>query len=125
MYSLRKPNNLLMKLPFLDSIVIESNKLTDYLLNINHPDGGIKAKFLIEKKFDKDSLRNILVKQANEEEVKKVKESGFGTKYILESTVMAPDKKLVLLRSVWIVYLDQKFIKLITAYPIKLYDKRI
>jgi len=60
-----------MKLSFIDNIVIEDNKLTDYLLNINHPDGGTKAKFLNERKFDKKSLRAALIGQAMREEVKR------------------------------------------------------
>jgi len=67
-----------MKLPFLDNIVIDDRKLIDYLLNINHPDGNIKAKFLIERKFNKDTLRATLVKQAEEKEVKEITDSEFG-----------------------------------------------
>jgi hypothetical protein len=108
-----------MKLPFLDNIVIEESKLTEYLLNPNHPDGGVKAKFLIERKFDKDSFKIALIKQAQGEEVKEIKETEFGTKYIIESEINSPDNKSFFLRSVWIVYLSEKFVKFITAYPIK------
>ena len=114
-----------MKIPFLENIVIDDSKLTDYLLNIYHSDGNKKAKFLIERKFDANSLKTTLVKQAEEEYVKEVKYSEFGTKYIIESNVKSPDKRAFTLRSVWIVYLNEKFIKLVTAYPIKHYDKRI
>ncbi len=114
-----------MKLPFSDNIIIEDIKLTDYLLNINHPNGNIKAKFLIERNFNKDTLRATLVKQAEEKEVKEITGSKFGTKYIIESEVKSPDSTSFILRSVWIVYLNEKFIKLVTAYPIKNYDKRI
>jgi len=67
-----------LKLPFLNNLVIDNNKLNNYLLNINHPDGGVKAKFLIEKKFDKNSLRAVLIKQAKEEEVKEIIKTEFG-----------------------------------------------
>jgi Domain of unknown function (DUF6883) len=108
-----------MKLPFLDSIIIEESKLSDYLLNPNHPDGGVKAKFLIEKKFDKDSFKTAHTKQAEGEDVKEIKKTEFGTKYIIESEIKSPDGKSFSLRSVWIVYLSEKFVKFITAYPVK------
>ncbi len=108
-----------MNLPFSNNIIIEDSKLTDYLLNIHHPDGSTKAKFLIDRKFDKDSLRKTLIKQVKEEEVKTMKESTFGKKYIIESEVHSPDNTKFILRSVWIVYLNENFIKLVTAYPIK------
>lgn len=114
-----------MKLPFPENMVIEDSKLNDYLLNVYHLDGNIKAKFLIERKFDANSLKSILVKQAEEEYVKEVKYSKFGTKYIIESDVKSPDNRTFTLRSVWIVYLNEKFIKLVTAYPIKHYGKKI
>ncbi|MDQ3019775.1 MAG: hypothetical protein M3R36_04280 [Bacteroidota bacterium] len=108
-----------MKLPFLDSIVIEESKLTNYILNANHPDGGVKAKFLIKRRFDKDSIKTALINQAKNEEVKEVKKSEFGIKYIIESKINSPDGKTFFLRSVWIVYLNEKFVKFITAYQIK------
>jgi hypothetical protein len=42
----------------------------------------------------------------------------FGTKYIFEQEISSPDNRKFVLRSVWIVYFGEEFIKLITAYPI-------
>jgi hypothetical protein len=107
-----------MKLPYLDNILIEDRKLSEYLLNINHPDGKNKAMFFAANKLDKESLKNLLLLQVKENEVKEVITLEFGTKYIIESKVKSPNSSTFILRSVWIVYLNEKFVKLITAYPI-------
>ena len=74
--------------------------------------------FFIDRGFTKESLKETLLNQLNPDKVVNSIDVEFGTKYIFEEEVSSPDNTKFVLRSVWIVYFGEEFIKLISEYPI-------
>ncbi len=108
-----------MKLPFQNRLIIEESKIRNYLLDTLHHSGADKAAFFVSHSCNVFSLKEIILKQAKDEEYTIKFETLFGEKYILESSVIMPDSKVIVLRSVWIVLDGTNFVKFVTAYPIK------
>lgn len=101
-------------------IVIEKKKVVGYLLNVSHPDGGGKAKLLIQHGFDSDNIDvfiNSVITHAQKAETISELETPFGTKIILEGILDTPSGKPLLIKSVWI--LSSKTPILVTLYPVK------
>ncbi len=69
-----------MKLPNADNLVIEREKIVDYLLNPTHRFGGSKARFFDRFGFVADHwqrLAEALRIHSQSHEVKRVRETGF------------------------------------------------
>jgi hypothetical protein len=61
-----------MKVPYSEQAYIESEKLTQYLLNFDHPDGASKAAFYAAMGFDlsnADELEAELLRLIDENEI--------------------------------------------------------
>jgi|ERR1035437_3374278 hypothetical protein len=108
-----------MKLPNQNNLIIDDTKISNYLLNLLHPSGKDKAEFFLSHKCTDKLLKEILMKQAKEENYLYKSITPFGEKYILESIVLLPDLTPFKLRSVWIVLNNQNFTTFVTAYPVK------
>lgn len=106
----------------IEDIIVEEKKITDYLLNDKHPDGRNKAELFTKNGFDQESFFKALVEHLKNNDIMNVEDLSFGKKYVTEGSIDAPNGKKVYLRTVWIVYFEKKFIKLVTAYPIHKYD---
>src|SRR3989344_6416993 len=110
-----------MKLPNRKKAYIPNEKLTDYILSETHSGGKSKAKFFRSVGFNETntsllekSLRSIAITQ----EVKDISESIHGNKYVIEGKIHTPSKKIVKIRSIWILEPDQKAPRFVTAYPV-------
>jgi len=102
-----------MPLPNRDSAHIDRRKLTDYLLNTNHPDAKGKSVFFHERYgTDWKELREDLLVHA-EGPVTDVEETRHGTRYVIEEMLSG-----ALVRSVWIIRTGESKPRLVTAYPI-------
>jgi hypothetical protein len=110
------------KLPNAEKLIIEREKILDYLLNSEHRIGAAKASFFskfgfcVEKwKVLADALR--IHGQTNG--VRKIHETDFGPRYEVEGKLNTPDGRTPLVRSVW--QLDKGAVapRLITAYPLE------
>ena len=60
-----------------------------------------------------------LLAHGAENDVVKVKETGFGVRYEVDGQLRTPDDRQPLVRSVWQVEAGQVAPRLITAYPIE------
>ena len=101
--------------------VVEKEKVTDYLLSSTHAAGRSKAAFLQRFGFDASAwemLRGALLRQAATAEVATVTETIFGTKYIIESGLDAPDGRRPRIRSVWFISSEQQAPRLVTIIPL-------
>ncbi|MGE0636512.1 MAG: DUF6883 domain-containing protein [Bacteroidia bacterium] len=110
-----------MKIPSDSILEIDKNKIQNYLLNPNHPDGKAKADFFIANGINSNTAKefeNLLKHQATTIEITKELITLFGKKYIFESRIEFPNGKLHLIRSVWITGQTEKVIKFVTAYKI-------
>ena len=83
-----------MKLPDLESATVPRRKLTDYLLSTRHPVGESKADYFARFGFFRDNweeLAEALLRLAAEHDVIESSVNAFGTRYVIEGAVVAPD----------------------------------
>jgi hypothetical protein len=103
-------------------LLVEEKKVTRYLLNTYHPDGGSKARFFTDHGFtlsEWEIFAQALRNHAKDHPVKSIEETLFGTKYVIEGVIYSPEDKKFLIRTVWIVKIKEQHPILITAYPIQ------
>jgi hypothetical protein len=97
---------------------INFRKIQDYLLNIEHPRGKSKAKWLLAKGFDQNSLVRALIRHGKEGHLVKEEQTEFGVFITIEGTLALEAKPVGSFRSVWELVVEQKKCRFVTAYPI-------
>jgi len=110
-----------LKLPNSESIVVNIEKVENYLLNTSHPDGLHKARFFMSFGFSQTSPREMaeaLIKHSQENEVVETVNTDFGVKFVVEGKLQTPDKRNPLIRTIWFIAFNEKILKLVTAYPV-------
>jgi hypothetical protein len=110
-----------VKLPNYAQAIIPQLKITGYLLSFAHRDGRGKAEFFAQFAFSADSWSDLaaaLRHHAADHEVTRVEETPFGTRYIIEGTIVAPDGRTPVIRSVWFVETGEQIPRFVTAYPL-------
>lgn len=109
-----------MNVPNADLALVEREKITEYLLNPEHPDNGGKAEFFLALGFRRDGweiMATALGRLAVTYAVAKSMESAHGKKYILDGAIETPVGKTPVVRTVWIVNTGETVPRLVTAYP--------
>lgn len=99
--------------------MVADAKITGYLLDATHPDGGPKARFFLGHGFraeDPETFRRALVEHAAVTEMTTMSGRG-GTKFVGVGPLRAPNGQLLSLMSVWALDDDQPPPRLVTAYP--------
>lgn len=128
---------MINELPNKSNAIVEDRKIREYLLNLEHPEGGGKANFFISKGFNMDNIedfRVMLLSHAHHNAVKKIETNKYTTKYVIEgpanylmehivlSSEGQQEKQLIPnkinLRTVWSIVNGTNIPKLVTAYPI-------
>lgn len=98
---------------------VPREKLHGYLLDLDHPEGGGKAKFFLARGFSRDELEvfaSALRVQGTTNPVERYKPNEFGRKIIVRCSVVTPDGLNPCIVSVWMEDgSDQP--RLVTAYP--------
>lgn len=92
-----------MKLPNATIALVEREKITEYLLNPEHPDNGGKAGFFLALGFSQDKcelLADSFHQIAMRSEVSQTMESTHGKKYIIDSEIQTPGGKAPRVRTV-------------------------
>ena len=111
-----------MKLPNTDKLVVEREKVADYLLNPAHPDNGGKAEFFGRMGFRREeweTLAAALRTLAQTADVASSAESPHGRKYVIVGRIESPDGKAAQVQTIWIVDKGLEVARLVTAYPRK------
>lgn len=83
-----------MKLPYSDRLEISQTKVTQYLLSSTHRAGRGKARFFSAFGFQASSwetLAQTLQQHAKDKAVLYTEETPFGTRYVLEGPLIAPN----------------------------------
>jgi hypothetical protein len=109
-----------MKIPNSDRAIIESSKITDYLLNTEHQRGGAKAKLLIQfgyaldnwEKLEEDIRRFHLA-----QDVDLIIETPYGIRYQISANLITPIERPLLVKTVWQIDINTDFPRLITLVP--------
>jgi hypothetical protein len=111
-----------MKLPGAESAIIPRRKLEDYLLNLEHPIGGGKAKFFIHFDFHRDrweELAGALREHAHENPVTDTIHDADGITYVVEGRMKTPSGRQPRVRTIWLVETGELAPRFITAYPLE------
>jgi hypothetical protein len=109
-----------MQLPNAQFAAVSHEKIVDYLLNPEHPDGWSTAKFFCSLGFtitQWQALATALRTVAADYPIKRTMESNHGCKYIIEGVITSPGGALATVRTVWIIDKEQVIPRLVTAYP--------
>jgi hypothetical protein len=107
-----------MDIDAFETIIIEPEKISVYLLNIHHKDGSSKARFFISFGFTKNNCSDFLIQHLKSNESKKTIQTPFGIKYIIEGKLNTPTGVPIQIRSIWFVIKQEKILKFVTAYPL-------
>lgn len=111
-----------MKLPNANRARVDKEKILNYLLCREHPDGGSKAKFFKRFGFDRgewELLADALRRHAEDHEVAKMVETGYGRRYIINGTIRTADGRNPVVRTVWVIDEGSELPRLVTAHPIE------
>ena len=111
-----------MNLPNANLARVEREKITEYLLNPTHRYGASKARFFAAFGFRQEAWEALAIalrEHGQQNEVTRVKETGFGPRYEVEGELIAPDGRRPRVRTVWQIDEGQKAPRLITAYPLE------
>ena len=111
-----------MKLPNANRLLVEREKIVDYLLNPAHRYGASKARFFTEFGFRGEAweaLAEALCEHGRQHEVARVRETGFGPRYTVEGELNTPSGRRPRVRTVW--QMDEGTVapRLISAYPLE------
>lgn len=110
-----------MKLPNSDKVIISQTKLLDYILSETHSTGKFKAKFFRDFGFNETNvnlLKKALQRIAQSFDIKEEIKILYGTKYIIEGEIISPKGRIIFIRTVWIIEINQNQPRFITAYPV-------
>lgn len=111
-----------MMLPRAEELVVEREKIIDYLLNPAHRYGASKERFFAAFGFrveEWERLADALREHGRKYAVTKVKETGFGPRYEVEGELSAPDGRRPRVRTVWQLDAGEVAPRLITTYPLE------
>ena len=111
-----------MKLPGCDSAIVPRRKVEDYLLNLDHPMGGGKAKFFLHFGFQREQweeLATSLLRHAQENPVTESVTDVDGTTYVIEGGLITPSGRRPSVRTIWLVETGELAPRFITAYPLR------
>jgi len=102
-------------------LAIGEDKISAYLLNVGHTEGGPKARFFIARGFDPDSPRPFLaalMRHGRPSHLVRETATGFGVKRVYEGPFETPDGTGPRVRSVWHEAEGDILCLPVTAYPI-------
>jgi len=110
-----------MKVPYRNKAVVTKEKIVDYLLNINNPDGKPKAIYFRGKGFNEtniDTFEKRLLKIIHTQEVEREETSLYGKKYIIKGEILTPNGYTITIRTVWILLKNTRKPSLVSAYRV-------
>ena len=111
-----------MRLPGIKRAEISEAKIVRYLLSTTHRAGKSKAIFFMEFGFDPrrwEELAIALKEHAINNEITREERTLFGTRYVIEGPLRAPDGTSLNVRTAWFVDDGGEVPRFITAHPLK------
>ena len=95
-----------MKLPGSENAEVGETKIVRYLLSTTHRAGKSKAAFFTEFGFSADQwevLDRALRQHAMDNEIALEQRTVFGTRYVIDGLLQAPDGRLLNVRAAWFI----------------------
>jgi hypothetical protein len=109
-----------MKIPNSDKAIIASEKITQYLLNIDHPHGGPKARLLLSLGYSNAGWQQLEMDLRGmhlTEDVVETQQTIWGLRYEIVAPLNGPSGDTVVFRSIWQTDIGTDVPRLITMYP--------
>ena len=109
-----------MLLPNREHATVAIQKLTNYLLDPNHPVGGKKSTFFYLIGYKQNHvllLQSQLIEIAHTCEVAQKKTTVHGTNFVLIGLLKTPTGRMIKLRTVWTIDNGEENPRFVTAYP--------
>jgi len=110
-----------MRLPNQQKVIIPETKIRGYLLSTSHPYGRHKAALFKSFGFRAkywELMASALRVHAEQYEVVRVEDTEFGSRYIVEGPLRAPDGRAPTVRVVWFIEKGDDRPRLVTVYPL-------
>ncbi len=104
----------------MERATIDPRKLASYMLDVGHPRGGGKARFLTRFGFtpaEPDVLATALRDHASDNPVVRTESRGFGMVYEVEGRLRSPNGRNPTVRVVWMIDTGASEPRLITLVP--------
>ncbi len=111
-----------MKLPYVEKAEVPEAKVIRYLLSATHRAGKSKASFFMEFGFDPgrwEELARSLKQHAMDNEISLEEKTIFGTRYVIDGLLKAPDGTWLNVRSAWFIDNEGDAPRFITAHPLR------
>jgi hypothetical protein len=111
-----------MMLPNAVEARVPEDKIVKYLLSATHRAGKSKAAFFARFGFTVqrwEELAAALERHARENPVAMSEVTAFGTRYVVDGTLVAPDGAALNVRSVWFISHEKGAPRFATAHPLK------
>ncbi len=109
-----------MKLPNAERAVVDSRKVREYLLAMDHPVGRAKARFFRALGFDQltwGALQEALQHHALAGEAEEQPRTPYGQKFVVRGSLQGLNGAIASLVTVWIISREHEAPRLVTAYP--------
>jgi hypothetical protein len=110
-----------MKLPNAELASVAERKITLYLLNPAHAAGGSKAAFFLQFGFSIGRWRELadaLQRHARENNVVETEQTRYGVRYAVDGALVAPDGRVLNVRSAWYIHPEERAPRFVTAHPL-------
>jgi hypothetical protein len=104
-----------------DRLSVAHAKLANYLLAVEHIEGGPKATFFLALGFstsEPEALGDALLRHGRSQELMRTVETPFGRRYVVEGSIESPSGSAVI-RSVWTEREAEGPVWLVTSYPLR------
>ncbi|RFP66788.1 adhesin [Hymenobacter lapidiphilus] len=101
------------------ALSVAPNKVQDYLLNPHHPIGGAKARFFLSIGYLREHYELLiadLIAHGHDATVTEKKQSPYGTKFVVDGPLLAPNGRQYPIRTVWMEQSPGVLVLLITAH---------
>lgn len=108
------------KLPNAENAIIDERKISDYLLNESHNEGGPKARFVVRFGFSTDApdvLIAALRTHAASTDVARSEAVSYGVIHELSGPLATPDGRNPTVKTVWIVREGESQPRFVTLVP--------
>jgi hypothetical protein len=110
-----------MPLPNAHEAIVPRHKLENYLLDLAHPIGGSKARFLLSFGFQREAwnvLADAFRRHAQENPVANSIGDADGVTYLVEGLLETLSGRKPRVRTIWLIETGQVAPRFITAYPL-------
>ncbi len=111
-----------MILPNAAAANVSEDKIVKYLLSTTHRSGMSKAAFFGRFGFTVSKWQELaaaLQRHARENPVGQLKATQYGTRYVVDGVLMAPDGRGLNVRSVWFISRGEDMPRFVTAHPLR------